>query len=163
MTAGEASDAAMRSIEHGVYSNLAFDVSSRGEELRKGTATSAQRMLDAVESFSPQRANALAEALRRNHTWFVPTLFSVSIQAALDSVSPDPLLNFIPDALRKQWAIGDKGAAATRQWWAKQYAADLRLTSVLHKAGVPILAGSDSLDRFVFPGSSLHEELFQLT
>ena len=39
----------------------------------------------------------------------------------------------------------------------------MRLTGALHKAGVPILAGSDSPDRFVFPGSSLHEELFQLT
>jgi len=29
----------------------------------------------------------------------------------------------------------------------------------MHKAAVAMLAGSDSLDRFVFPGSSLHEEL----
>ncbi len=29
----------------------------------------------------------------------------------------------------------------------------------MHAAGVPILAGSDSLDPFNYPGSSLHEEL----
>jgi len=29
----------------------------------------------------------------------------------------------------------------------------------MHKAGVSLLAGSDSLDRFVFPGFALHQEL----
>jgi len=29
----------------------------------------------------------------------------------------------------------------------------------MHNAGVPLLAGSDSLDRFVFPGFALHQEL----
>ena len=29
----------------------------------------------------------------------------------------------------------------------------------MNKAGVPLLAGSDSLDPFVFPGESLHAEL----
>lgn len=33
----------------------------------------------------------------------------------------------------------------------------------MHKAGVQIMAGSDSLDPFNFPGSSLHEELQLLT
>jgi imidazolonepropionase-like amidohydrolase len=29
----------------------------------------------------------------------------------------------------------------------------------LHRAGIPLLVGSDSLDPFVFPGDSLHREL----
>jgi imidazolonepropionase-like amidohydrolase len=32
----------------------------------------------------------------------------------------------------------------------------------MHRAGVRLLAGSDSLDRYVFPGSSLHFELREL-
>jgi imidazolonepropionase-like amidohydrolase len=32
----------------------------------------------------------------------------------------------------------------------------------MHRAGVRLLAGSDSLDRFVFPGSSLQYELKEL-
>ena len=32
----------------------------------------------------------------------------------------------------------------------------------LHKAGIPLLVGSDSLDPFVFPGESLHKELVEL-
>jgi imidazolonepropionase-like amidohydrolase len=32
----------------------------------------------------------------------------------------------------------------------------------MHRAGVHLLAGSDSLDRYVFPGSSLHYELTEL-
>ena len=34
-----------------------------------------------------------------------------------------------------------------------------QLVGELHRAGVPILAGSDTPNPFVFPGSSLHEEL----
>jgi imidazolonepropionase-like amidohydrolase len=33
------------------------------------------------------------------------------------------------------------------------------LTGQLHRAGVSLLVGSDSLDPFVFPGDSLHREL----
>jgi imidazolonepropionase-like amidohydrolase len=32
----------------------------------------------------------------------------------------------------------------------------------MHRAGIRLLAGSDSLDRYVFPGSSLHNELKEL-
>jgi imidazolonepropionase-like amidohydrolase len=47
-------------------------------------------------------------------------------------------------------------------WLARQAANDWRLTGELHQAGIPLLAGSDSLDPFVFPGESLHRELVEL-
>jgi imidazolonepropionase-like amidohydrolase len=37
--------------------------------------------------------------------------------------------------------------------------ASLRIVGKMNKAGVPILAGTDTTAPFVFPGSSLHEEL----
>ena len=46
-----------------------------------------------------------------------------------------------------------------QEWWSRQFANDERLASLMHRAGVAMLAGSDSLDRFVFPGPSLHDEL----
>jgi imidazolonepropionase-like amidohydrolase len=44
-------------------------------------------------------------------------------------------------------------------WLASQSASDWKFTSELHRAGLPLLVGSDSLDAFVFPGQSLHREL----
>src|SRR5580658_11043025 len=51
---------------------------------------------------------------------------------------------------------------ADAAWWEHQYKNDGKLTGEMHRAGVHLLAGSDSLDRYVFPGSSLHYELTEL-
>jgi imidazolonepropionase-like amidohydrolase len=44
-------------------------------------------------------------------------------------------------------------------WLARQASNDWKLTGELHRAGIPLLVGSDALDPFVFPGASLHQEL----
>ena len=121
VTATEASDAGMRSIEHSVYSNLAVDVSTRGEEIRLGLEKAhASLLLEAVDSYSPDRAAPLAGTLLRNRTWFVPTLYSILKLGAPDAATPDPLLKFLPARLRGQWTRGNQASEATRLWWAKQ-------------------------------------------
>jgi imidazolonepropionase-like amidohydrolase len=47
-------------------------------------------------------------------------------------------------------------------WLARQATNEWKLTGELHRAGIPLLVGSDSLDPFVFPGESLHKELVEL-
>jgi imidazolonepropionase-like amidohydrolase len=47
-------------------------------------------------------------------------------------------------------------------WLARQASNDWRLTGELHRAGISLLVGSDSLDPFVFPGESLHKELVEM-
>jgi len=175
VTATEASDAGMHSIEHIVYSGLAFDCSSREEELREAAMearakrdakASAQTFLDAIDSYSAEKAAALWARFKKNGTWVVPTLESISVQAGspltAEEQAQDPGLDFVPEALRKEWdprVAGNQAAEAGRKWWARQFANDEKLTREMHRAGVATLAGSDSLDRFVFPGSSLHKEL----
>ena len=175
ITASEASDAGMRSIEHIVYSGLALDCSSREKELRDAIAdarakrdakASSQALTDAVDSFSAEKAAALWARFKKNGTWVVPTLASISVQAGSpltpEQQAQDPRLEFVPEALRKQWdpkSPDNQADAATTAWWTHQFANDEKLTGEMHRAGVAMLAGSDSLDRFVFPGSSLHEEL----
>jgi imidazolonepropionase-like amidohydrolase len=175
VTAGEASDAGMRSIEHIVYSGLALDCSSREKELRDAALTAranrdakagAQVLADAAESFSAEKAAELWVRFKKNGTWVVPTLGSIAVQTPSkrtpEQQAQDPGLEFVPEALRKQWdpRLPDNQASeADQKWWARQFANDQKLTREMHRAGVATLAGSDSLDRFVFPGSSLHEEL----
>ena len=175
ITAAEASDAGMRSIEHIVYSGLALDCSSREAELREVIAqarakrdakVSAQALVDAADSFNAEKAAALWTRFKKNGTWVVPTLASISVQTGSkltpEQQAQDPRLDFVPELLRKQWdpkSPDNQADAGTLAWWTRQFANDEKLTREMRQAGVAMLAGSDSLDRFVFPGSSLHEEL----
>ena len=175
VTAAEASDAGMRSIEHIVYSNLSLDCSVKETELRAelsevhknhDQAAVARIFTEAVSTYSPDKASALWATFKKNGTWVTPTLASIEAQIPQaktpEEQSSDPRLQFVPWSLRKEWdPLDPKNRASEdeQKWWANQYANDTRLTAEMHKAGVPLLAGSDSLDRFVFPGFALHQEL----
>jgi imidazolonepropionase-like amidohydrolase len=77
----------------------------------------------------------------------------------------DPLLAYVPLALQQEWRPTGPPAQkelADAAWWQRQYENDRKLTGEMHRAGVRLLAGSDSLDRYVFPGNSLHYELREL-
>ena len=175
VTASEASAAGMRSIEHIVYSNLSLDCSSKEKELRAAIpearrnhdqAATGRILTEAVNTYSPQKAAALWATFKKNGTWVTPTLVSIEAQTP-QAESPeeqaiDPRLEFVPTSLRKEWDPRDpknRVPEEDQKWWANQYANDARLTAEMHKAGVSLLAGSDSLDRFVFPGFALHQEL----
>jgi hypothetical protein len=174
VTASEASAAGQKSIEHIIYSNLALDCSSQEADLRRRLREAAAKrdgsdaavFDDADKSFSPQQAAALWATFVRNGTWVTPTLYPISTLAHAPQLSPgDPLLAFVPAALQKEWrptGPPSQKELADAAWWERQYENDLKLTGEMHRAGVRLLAGSDSLDRFVFPGSSLHYELKEL-
>jgi hypothetical protein len=179
VTASEASDAGMRSIEHVVYSNLEMDCSAKEDELRTAEraaratheeGTSAKLLQEAMTSYDPQKAAALWERFRRNGTWLVPTLVSIEALSrhnlAPETQANDPRLAYVPDSLRKEWdprTPENKFSEGEQQWWAQQYINDGKMTAAMHKGGVALLAGSDSLDRHVFPGFALHRELELLT
>ena len=175
VTASEASDAGIQSIEHIVYSSLALDCSSREDELRKAAdqarmshdqRASAAILPQAIESYSPEKAAALWARFKRNGTWVVPTLASVRAilppRISAEQQAQDPQLDFVPQSLRKKWdprSPENRISESAEAWWTRQFANDFKLAGEMHRAGVAMLAGSDSLDRFVFPGESLHQEL----
>ena len=175
VTASEASDAGMRSIEHIVYSNLSLDCSAKEKELQAAVpearknhdeAATARILTEAVSTYLPDKASALWATFKKNGTWVTPTLVSIEVQTPQaktpEEQASNPRLEFVPASLRKEWDPRDsknRVPEADQKWWANQYANDKRLTAEMHKAGVPLLAGSDSLDRFVFPGFALHQEL----
>ena len=175
VTAPEASDAGMHSIEHIVYSNLALDCSAKEKELRAALpearknhdeAATGRILTEAVNTYSPNKAAALWATLKKNGTWVTPTLVSIEAQIPQaktpDEQARDSRLQFVPASLRKEWDPRDpknRVSEGDQKWWANQYANDTRMTAEMHKAGVSVLAGSDSLDRFVFPGFALHQEL----
>jgi hypothetical protein len=104
-------------------------------------------------------------------TWVTPTLHVFSGIPAqrerLDSVLNTPAMKRLPDALKRNWGpernqyrnIPEMGIEQIRS----QYTLLRRLTLALHKAGVPLLMGTDAMaNAAVLPGTSAHEELADL-
>ena len=172
--AKEASDAGMRSIEHLLYSAFSLSFSSKETELRprlvqaeKSGDSAAWEAIahEADATYSPEKAAALFATLKKNGTWVTPTLASLDITSHPENwKADDPLLDFVPPSLAKEWrdSLNDAEMKQRAAWLARQASNDWKLTGELHRASVPLLVGSDSLDAFVFPGDSFHQELAEL-
>ena len=174
VSALEASNAGMHSIEHLLYSAFSLSFSSKEEDLR-------QRLIDAEQkgdsvawekiahesdaTYDADKAAKLFQTLKKNGTWVTPTLDSLDTASHPEEWTvDDPLLEFVPPGLAKDWrdSLHDDQMKERAAWLARQATNDWKLTGELHRAGIPLLVGSDSLDPFVFPGESLHKELAEL-
>ncbi|MGC1616914.1 MAG: amidohydrolase family protein [Candidatus Acidiferrum sp.] len=179
VTASEASEAGQKSIEHltGVLRACSSDEpllirKQFAAGPKKGTTRqSRDRELawqrELLESYSDQQAAALIEKFLRNKTWQVPTLILLRNDAyptPETDPSHDPRRKFIPLQVLNNWEKGtkDRDKGATPEEFALRASlmqASLRVVGKMNAAGVSIMAGTDTTAPFVFPGSSLHEEL----
>ena len=164
VTAAEASDAGQRSMEH----LTEVDVGTSSDEARikaeeveamdqkRGSIPDPNRL---KSTFDSAKATALFARFRQNDTWQVPTLvvFYQERQIAEHGLrGNDSLLAYIPKLLRDYWHSLPPDIAAKM---VALYAVHSDLVGRLHRAGVPILAGSDCPNPYVYPGFSLHDEL----
>lgn len=179
VTAAEASDAGQKSIEHltGVLRACSSDEpllirKQFAAGPKKGTTgQSRERELawqrELLESYSDRQAAALIEKFLLNKTWQVPTLILLRNDAyPTPETDPtrDPRRKYIPLQVLANWEKGtkvrDKGATPEEfALRARLMQASLRIVGKMNAAGVSIMAGTDTTAPFVFPGSSLHEEL----
>lgn len=164
VTAAEASDAGQKSLEHLTEVDVGTssdEAAIKAEELeamnqKHGYIPDPARL---KSTFDSAKTTALYEEFRRNGTWQVPTLvvFYQERQIAEPGRSGnDSLLVYIPKMLRDYWRslpvdIATKMVALG--------AAHADLVGRLNRAGVQMLAGSDSPNPFVYPGFCLHDEL----
>jgi imidazolonepropionase-like amidohydrolase len=179
VTAAEASDAGQKSIEHltGVLRACSSDEPLLIQKQfaagpKKGTkAQSRDRELswerELLESYSDKQAAELIEKFIRNQTWQVPTLILLRNDAyptPESDPSQDPRRKYIPLRVLANWQKGakdrDKGATPLEFRLRSSFMeASLHIVGKMKAAGVPIMAGTDTTAPYVFPGSSLHEEL----
>jgi imidazolonepropionase-like amidohydrolase len=179
VTAAEASDAGQESIEHltGVLRACSSDEPLLIRKQfavgpKKGTTgQSLTRELgwqrELLQSYSDQQATALIARFIRNQTWQVPTLILLRNDAfptPETDPSRDPRRKYIPLQVLANWQKGatDRDKGATPQEFSLRSSlmqASLRIVGKMNAAGVPIMAGTDTTAPFIFPGSSLHEEL----
>jgi len=160
----EASNAGQKSIEHltGV-----FEGCSRVEDelMAKPRGPGRGRFLD---TYDPGRAKALLALFVKNQTWQVPTLYWEQGEWLIEQTNSgtDPLLKYAPAAWRERtWPMFTKDI--TSGWSSdplpdreRFVQAEFKMVGEMHRAGVPILAGTDTAAGVrVYPGFSLHEEL----
>ncbi|HST07899.1 MAG TPA: amidohydrolase family protein, partial [Gemmatimonadaceae bacterium] len=110
-------------------------------------------------TFDSIKAAALFERFKRNDTWQVPTLvvFYQEREIAEPGLqASDSLVGYMPELLARYWRSMPV-SVATKMVALGDFHSDL--VRRLNRVGVPILAGSDSPNPFVYPGFSLHDEL----
>jgi imidazolonepropionase-like amidohydrolase len=167
--ATEASEAGMRSFEH-LYM-VGLSCSSHEDELFAGLQrhefSRSAATARAYDSFDEAKAQALFERFVRNGTWQCPTLALERAQATLvEELEKDERLKYISSEfrLRMKWDPRKDPNFRNRDaaYWSiakRNFTGGLELVGRMHRAGVAILAGSDSLNPYVYPGFSLHDEL----
>lgn len=180
VSATEASNAGQNTFEHLV--GILPACSTQCDELMKGQQAdfsqaiskgkppkfwgprmqqSRQMMLD---TYSAERAAALFALLRSNNTWQCPTLTLLHMFAYGDdpAISSDPRLKYMPPGVKASWdpaSIDGKHTPEDFAYMKLEFQQDLQVVGAMQKAGVGILAGTDTANPYCFPGFSLHDEL----
>ena len=96
----------------------------------------------------------------KNQTWQCPTLTVLRSNAYLgdQSFRNDPRLKYIPRPMRERW--GQRIANRNDSDYVKKvFRKEVEIVGAMQRAGVPLLAGTDTGNPFCFPGFSLHDEL----
>ncbi len=179
ISATEASQAGQAGMEH--LTGILLACSSKEEDLRRarfapdpGNETQAQAHArdrawrrELLDTYSPQKADALFHAFVTNGTWQVPTF---PIMVHFGFVTPktnlllDPRVRYVPQNVRKIWLQGvqaqlenySEADFTLREEIVKH---SLEIVGKMQAAGVRIMAGTDIAAPNVFPGFSLHEDI----
>lgn len=177
MTASEVSSLGQSTIEHVAdipFSTSRDEATLRERILKEGASAAnanwarARVEIDAVRTYDETKAKTLFATFVRNGTWQCPTLVlkRMSGAATLDTLTSDARLQYIPQQLQERWRttftqlVIPTGTPEDRAFRVR---ATFQLVGAMQRAGVKILAGTDSPPQpFLYPGFSLHEELRDL-
>jgi imidazolonepropionase-like amidohydrolase len=184
VTAAEASGAGQKSIEH--LTRVADGCSKEEESIdsemqrqealfRAPDATMAQKIdsgksiirlnMRVVETFNEATAQSLFALFVKNRTWQCPTLTLLRAQIDDPPLANDPRLKYLSREVRAKWDAGyyknvpPEPRAAIVKLSKLQFDESVRLVGLMYRAGVPILAGTDTMNPQCFPGFGIHDEL----
>lgn len=177
VTASEASSAGQKSFEH--LTGILAACSTREREVNEAAKADLEDILAKkegaqwvphsralqkleIDTYSPEKADALFAVLKRNGTWQCPTLTVLHAVVNLDDTAftNDPRLKYMPRWAQQMWEPSQaremyKDAGFTKAGFAKK----LEIVGAMQKAGVGLLAGTDTSNAYCMPGFSLHDEL----
>ena len=171
LSAAEASDAGQKTIEH--LFGLILACAAQEESLRPKLADAAANVdkefaahmelfirneSEPLASYDQRKADTLFKRLAANGTYAVPSLV-LHRAFALGKEDPafrnDPRLKYMPSNMRQLFVWVLRFFTAYRPVYEQM----LLMTEAMHRAGVKMLAGTDTPNAYCFPGFSLHDEL----
>ena len=178
ITTMEASDAGQKSIEHlgttlqgcsTIENELRrlepAPMPSRGDfsEFPRRIAARGERMLN---TYDEQKAKQLFAHLTQNRTWQVPTLVTKRALTFIDDFdrNGDERMKYIPQSEQKWWSPQQNFLLRYRTpeyivYSKRLFQKELELVGAMHRAGVPLMTGTDLSIPYTFAGFSLHDEL----
>ena len=170
ITVQEASAAGQRSMEH--LHGIALACSNEQDALM-GAINRVEFLRDrlaivakAYASLDQAKCRALFAEFQSNDTWQVATLTVQRLWGKLDDskFTSDPRLAYIDRRFRDRWE--ERMQPQIRRWNAGQFqmargifTMDEHVVGAMFRAGVPMMAGTDAMNPYCFPGFSLHDEL----
>jgi hypothetical protein len=173
----EASDSGQRSIEHNdgfeyvlspsgdAFRRARQDRIGQPGELTKLPLRVANEINQLADSYDEQRAASFFARLVRNGTSIVPTLSVARAFASIGDATRDhdERLKYVSSGEREAWEhnpIVHLEIPKYVQARKRELLQSLRITGAAHRAGVQVLAGTDSGGvPYLYDGFSLHDEL----
>jgi hypothetical protein len=177
----EASDAGQKSMEHLI--GILRSCSSREQDFLEAAQADLAEMIannkvafegphvrqlgdELFSTYDPAKASQLFARFKKNGTWQCPTLTVLRSLAFTDQSSfrDDPRLKYMPPSVRSSWAPPSHGSIENKSpedyaYSKREFQKDLELVAAMNRAGVDIIAGTDVLNPYCFPGFSLPDEL----
>ena len=157
ISAVEAAGAGQRSIEH--MDNILLACSTAEVGYRKLFVQDGRLPKPLLlNSFSKEKAEALADVFVAKGTWMVPTLTELRNGTLDASALNDPHLQYMEKDWRSEWKAHLAILRDLRfegSWFEKHR----EVLKIFDKKGVRILAGTDSPYPFCVPGFALHDEM----
>jgi hypothetical protein len=160
------------SIEHliGIALACADDEAALRKEMAAATGYDAALIrrvtFKATASYNPKKAQALFAAFVKNGTTQAPTLTVLRALGHLDDPDfcNDPRLTYMSPNTKAFWdpKKNPRFKTVTREDYAEQrklFKIYQKLVGEMQRSGVEVLAGTDCLNPYCFPGFSLHDEL----
>ena len=169
----EASRAGQKSIEH--LAGVKIEITRDPEALRKQRAEARDEAdpvkardlffnlnQDILGHYDAGRARSLFREFALNSTWHAPTLVVLRSYASIHdpSLRDDTRMRYMPRAIRDAWAkMGGKPDPRNDAMQKRLFEQNLELVAAMDRAGVKLLAGTDTPNPYTYPGFSLHNEL----
>ncbi len=175
ITLSEASNAGQRSVEH--LSGLWLACSTHETEIRRKIVAlvkanpnyavyglQVNRLIEqkARTTFNAHRTTELFNTLVKNRTYQTPTagVLRYYTLGGAGYSTDDPRIKYIPRVITDSWGNAQSTAPTYLVEQRKgRFREDLKMVGLMNRAGVPLLAGTDMGNPFIFPGFSLHDEL----
>lgn len=124
-----------------------------------------------LATYDPGICREVIAGFAASGAYYVPTLITRRFEALATEAAflDDTRLASVPRPIRELWLRDSSNYrrrfanADEKRAYAELYELSVRLTGEAHRAGVPILVGTDTPDSYSFPGSGYHDELHELS